>query len=93
MRKRQSTAPVKLFSHSDPKVEREMANIYAFLSRLDVGPFTFRYDGENRKLYVSVFDDSSQQLESVAEIDAQTKDVRLAGTLAQSQTLPQYARG
>lgn len=90
---RLSTAPTKLFRHRDNLVDREMDNIYAFLRRLNFGPFRVDYDATNGKLYVSQFDENTQQTVSIAEIAASTGNVRLKGTLAQSQTLTEYSRG
>lgn len=93
MTKRISTAPTKLFLHRDSQVDREFSNIYSLFQRLNFGPFRVDYDATTQTLFVSVFDEDDQKTVSVAEIAMATGNVKLKGTLAQSQTLTEYARG
>lgn len=64
-----SQVTTKLFTHKDPQVEREFANVYRALARLDMGNFNWNYDKENRRLVLQVWDDDTGEPKAVWQID------------------------
>ena len=64
-----SQAASKLSTHADQKIEREFANVYRALARVDMGPFSWCYDKENRRLVLQVMPDGSGEPKAVWQID------------------------
>jgi len=64
-----SQVAAKLSVHADPKIDREFANIYRALARVDMGPFSWNYDKENRRLVLQVMPDGSSEPKALWQID------------------------
>ena len=87
-----SNPPAKKRNHRSPDTELEFKNVYEHLKKVDLGPFSFIYDPEERRLHLQVFDDSTGKHHSVLRIDVDgTLDT--LGAQTGSVTLDNPGRG
>jgi hypothetical protein len=79
----------KLFSHRDPLVDREFANIYQALAKLDMGNFSWNYDQANNRLVLQVVDESTTRPRAVLQV-TESGALESAGAGTYSSTLEDY---
>lgn len=72
-------------------LDAELANIYRFLSKLDLGPFRFYFDNENDALYLQVRSLDTKFYDSVAKID-RDGNLTTTGTMTASTAIESPGR-
>lgn len=84
-----SQVTTKLFAHKDPQVDREFANVYRALTRVDMGNFSWNHDKENRRLVLQVVDEDTGEFRALLQI---TEDgvMSAAGAATYSTTVEGY---
>ena len=70
-----SQVAAKLSVHADPKIEREFANVYRALARVDMGNFSWNYDAEGKRLILQVLNENTGEQEVACVFEQDTKNV------------------
>lgn len=74
------------------ELDDEFKNVYEFLTKMDLGAFSFYYNESNGKLYLQHFNQETQQNDSVARIDSDG-NLDVTGAVNGAVTLENPGRG
>lgn len=87
------TIPAKKHAHRDSTVDSEFRNAFQTLRKIHLGPFRFFYDENTGALFLQVQDKTNPgNYISIMEIDSQTGNVSITGSVTGSATLPDVGK-